>query len=247
MNAKNNHLPVYIFVDKKVEAEYRTYLQNKESTIKYAYVDSPNVYKFIEKIYNNNDYVYTFENFDDIKKQLIEQWAGLMFLYLRALKEEKQLDCLSNEIENLKNISSRIDIAIGTILKNTSDAKDVQAVNKRQSDVLIKSSAMRFASKLPYFETNTTKEQINQFVNKLLAFFEIDDFTNKYTTQKASLFVKELYLSIFNQATEDFDRIKIRKLYQIYNEEKQKLDKTDKLSFEKYVCEEVANNNILPF
>jgi len=29
--------------------------------------------------------------------------------------------------------------------------------------------------------------------------------------------------------------------------EKQKLDKTDKLSFEKYVCEEVANNNILPF
>ena len=155
LKAKENRIPVYIFVDKKVEAEYRTYLKNKDSDIKFAYVDSINVYKFIEKIYNNNDFVYTFENFDDIKSRLTDQWAGLMLLYLRELRESKQIQNLEVEIKNLKNISERIDIAIETILKKTADEKEIQAVNKQQSDILIKSSVRNFCGEFPPFEANT--------------------------------------------------------------------------------------------
>lgn len=41
---------VYIFIDRYVDAEYSTYLKNKNANITYAQVDDIRVYKFIEEI-----------------------------------------------------------------------------------------------------------------------------------------------------------------------------------------------------
>jgi len=62
-------LPIYIFIDKNVHSEYRTYLRNKNnSQVNYAYADNIGVYEFIEEAeaqFKNNN-VCPFERFKDI-------------------------------------------------------------------------------------------------------------------------------------------------------------------------------------
>ncbi len=247
LNAKEIHLPVYVFVDKKVESEYRTYLSNKDAEIKYAYVDNVCVYKFIEKIYTNNEFVYTFDNFDDIRKQLIEQWAGLMFLHLRKLKEEKQLDTLSGEIENLKSISSRIDIAVSSILKKTANENEVKAVNKEQSSAMVTLTAKRFASLFPYFYPKTEYLQLEKFVTELMKFFSSENMTKNYTTKDASLHIKEMFLKIFSIKTDDFNPLEIKELYRFYNKERDTIINNGIKDFIKQVSEEILRTKVLPF
>lgn len=247
INAKEDHIPIYIFVDKKVESEYKTYLSNKELEIKYAYVDNVNVYKFLEKIYNNNDFIYTFDNFDDIRKQLVEQWAGLMFLHLRQLKEKKQLDSLSGEIENLKSISSRIDIAVNSILKKTVNEKEVKAVNKEQTSAMITLISKRFASLFPYFYPETEYTHIEKFVTKLLEFFNSENMTKAYTPKAASSHIKKIFLQIFNTNTDDFNPIEIMELYGYYNKEKDKIINNGINAFIKQVSDEILRTKVLPF
>ena len=48
--ALKNEKQVYIFIEKNVESEYGTYLENKDREIKYRYVDDVRIYQFIEEI-----------------------------------------------------------------------------------------------------------------------------------------------------------------------------------------------------
>ena len=72
--------PVYIFVEKSVLAEYKTYEKNKESKdIEYAAVDDKSVYQFMDEVFSLpiNNQVAPFETSSDITEYLQEQWSGL--------------------------------------------------------------------------------------------------------------------------------------------------------------------------
>ena len=81
--------PTYIFVERDVLAEYKTYSRNKDATVDWAAVNDVRVYKFIDEIYalSTNNVVAPFETSLDITVFLQEQWASL---FQRLLQESSQ-------------------------------------------------------------------------------------------------------------------------------------------------------------
>ncbi|MCW2395611.1 MULTISPECIES: hypothetical protein [unclassified Sphingobium] len=70
---------VYIFVEREVYHEYRTFERNRDSKIKWASVDNSRIYEFLSEVYGlkNNNPIQPFETSFDITENLKEQWAGL--------------------------------------------------------------------------------------------------------------------------------------------------------------------------
>ena len=102
--------PVYIFVEKAVLAEYRTYEKNKDSKeIAYAAVDDVAIYRFLEEVFSLplNNQVAPFETSADITAYLQEQWSGLFHSLLRetARKQEvkliEDLGAIANTLKQL--------------------------------------------------------------------------------------------------------------------------------------------------
>lgn len=108
-NAIEKNIPIYIFIEKNVLAEYYTYKKNRENKkIKYAHVDNTNIFKLIDVIYSQkkNNLVKDFENFDDISSWLKDQWAGIFADFLSKTSEQTELANLSSQISDLRNIST---------------------------------------------------------------------------------------------------------------------------------------------
>ena|ERR1019366_7924271 len=98
---------VYIFVEKSVEAEYRTYTHNKElKGIKYQAVDNVEVYRFLEevKLLPINNAIAQFEDSQDIISFLREQWAGLFQRYLQSQQRMKEVQVL----ERMESVSETL-------------------------------------------------------------------------------------------------------------------------------------------
>ncbi|NWC00821.1 DUF4062 domain-containing protein [Pseudomonas gingeri] len=93
---------VYIFIDKSVHNEFRTYERNKENKeISYASVDDTRIFSFIEEIQALpiNNPIANFETTSDIMEYLKEQWAGLFQRLLAENSKQKEITAL-NEIKS---------------------------------------------------------------------------------------------------------------------------------------------------
>ena len=98
---------VYIFAEKSVLSEYRTYTKNKGSKdIKYASVDNVAIYQFMDEVFSLplNNQVAPFETSSDITEYLQEQWSGLFHRLLREDARQKEVMLL----ENLKNTAETL-------------------------------------------------------------------------------------------------------------------------------------------
>lgn len=82
------HKHVYIFVEKAVLVEYRTWLQNESNKdFKPKYVDDLRIYSFLKEVhsYPTNNVVLDFDSISDMIDFLRQQWSGL---FQRFLQEE---------------------------------------------------------------------------------------------------------------------------------------------------------------
>jgi hypothetical protein len=103
---------VFIFIDKNVLSEFRTYLVNKANrNIKYHYVDNPRIYEFIEQLEElpKNNPIQAFESSDDIIHFLREQWAGLFHFFLQEQKRLKEINLLQGIENTAKTLNQLID------------------------------------------------------------------------------------------------------------------------------------------
>ena len=79
--ASNNHIPIYILIEKGVYAEYQTYKLNKDNAdIEYAHVDSINIFKLIDDIHSkpSNNPIFSFEKYNrSLAKVIIASLSGL--------------------------------------------------------------------------------------------------------------------------------------------------------------------------
>lgn len=100
---------VYIFIDKHVYAEYETYLLNKESEIKFRYVDDVRIYKFIEEIkgLGSNNNIKSFETASEITAYLKEQFAGLFQRFLENQSRIKEVSLINN-LEKTANTLNKL-------------------------------------------------------------------------------------------------------------------------------------------
>lgn len=108
LTARDLDIPIFIFVDKSVAGEYRTYKENKgNSSIKFAHVDSVNVFHLLDEIYfqKRNNLTREFENTDDITSWLRDQWAGLFAMHISRHSTESQLKTLSAQVDELRATS----------------------------------------------------------------------------------------------------------------------------------------------
>lgn len=106
--AHNQDIPVYIFVEKGVLAEYGTYKENRNnSSVHYAHVDSVNIFRLLDSIYDlrRNNLTQGFENLDDITAWLRDQWAGLFAEFLTREAGGTTLATLGKQLEDLSNIT----------------------------------------------------------------------------------------------------------------------------------------------
>ncbi|MCW0448511.1 hypothetical protein NB721_003759 [Xanthomonas sacchari] len=138
---------VYIFVEKSVLAEYRTYLANKENdSFVPASVNDKRIFQFIEEIYqlNSNNVVEGFELPNDITRYLREQWAGL---FQRLLTETARANEASI-VQGLKQTAATLDSLVSYLVAQK-EKGDV-AIN----DIMLLNhpafNAVRDAAGIPY-------------------------------------------------------------------------------------------------
>lgn len=92
LQARRGGVPIYIFVEKNVHAEYKTYSKNKDQKMAYAHVDNPLVFDLIEDIYKQrlNNYINEFVDVSDITSVLKSQWATMVRAHIRERLKVKR-------------------------------------------------------------------------------------------------------------------------------------------------------------
>jgi hypothetical protein len=110
--ARERDIPIFIFVEKAVLAEFQTFKKNKSTgaNVTYAHVDNVNVFHLIDHILSRerNNFVRGFDRFDDISSWLREQWAGLFADFVSRRGAETNLRDLSARIAELGQVTSAL-------------------------------------------------------------------------------------------------------------------------------------------
>jgi hypothetical protein len=109
--AIDKDIPAYIFIESGVAAEYQTFRENRDNdSIKYAHVDSVNIFRLIDSIYKQrrNNLVKEFDNVDEITNWLRDQWAGLFTSFLTQRSNEAQLSSLEQQLSKLNVVTESL-------------------------------------------------------------------------------------------------------------------------------------------
>jgi Domain of unknown function (DUF4062) len=137
-SATERDIPIYVLIDKSVYSEYETFKRNRDnSTIKYAYVDSVNIFSLIDFVVSRprNNPIFHFELSNEIESWLREQWAGLFREMIRNRTDRAQIASLADQVADLSNIS--------TTLKRYLEELVSQSANKEQAKELIEEEHAR--------------------------------------------------------------------------------------------------------
>lgn len=118
---------VYVFIDRDVDAEYQTYLKNKDKDIEYSHVDDKRIFEFIEEIRSlkRNNIIHPFYSSNEIITFLREQWAGLLHQYLQEQSRYAQTDTLNDLRETLGMAKDLTDLLVSA---NESQSKNISEV-----------------------------------------------------------------------------------------------------------------------
>lgn len=109
--ALERDIPVYILIERSVYAEYQTYERNRDNaSIRYAHVDSTNVFRFIAEILSKprNNPIQTFEKYAEIQAWLRDQWAGLMREFLIKRSSQRQIATLTSQVAELAEVNTTL-------------------------------------------------------------------------------------------------------------------------------------------
>lgn len=137
-------IPVYIFVEKGVLAEYQTYKGNRDNkTIRYAHVDSVNVFRLLDGIYSlkRNNLTRGFENLDDITTWLRDQWSGLFAEFLKKRSTATSLQTLARQLESLENVTGVLKDYSEKIIEGVSP-KEFPSIKRNLDDKLRSKNAV---------------------------------------------------------------------------------------------------------
>lgn len=148
--AYGHDIPVYIVMEAGVHSEYQTYLRNKDNEqIRYAHVDSVNVFKLIEEILTKprNNPVFTFERFSQVEVWLKDQWSGFFRELLKTRSQQKQLLALTGQVGELKAVTETLKTYLEAVMVG---------IDKDDSTRLIESEEKRLdeSKKLELVRTN---------------------------------------------------------------------------------------------
>lgn len=163
-------MPVFIFVDKNVYAEYQTYRKNYKilepdsnlfgvkSDFTFAHVDDIQVFQFIGKL--SGKAIKTFERIEDIERYLANQFAGMMHSYLNELQNQEKDRRVIDSVGELKRLSEQMNEMLQAVGQNVIEAQNFQKVVDSQNRILI-------------------DFYINQFMDNIVFSQELEDFSRE--------------------------------------------------------------------
>lgn len=165
--AQEADIPTFILVDGAVHAEYQTFIRNRDNkSVKYAHVDSPNVFILLESIFElgRNNPVFAFDRATDIEAWLREQWAGLFRELLRTRSQQQQLSTLNAQVMQLQSVNDTLKTYLEAVLTKVTPDDSARLITDEEKKL---SSAKR-----------ESEYSQNGFVNYLTG-RGIDDHTAK--------------------------------------------------------------------
>lgn len=206
-NAVSNGIPLYVFIDSKVYAEFEIYevnyekIENNGESINFRNTKDINVFRFIREVKGIGHISITeFEKVLQIKEFLSKQWSDMFKSYLDFLKEKESDKRIVNTVDEMKLLIRKMDIMLNTvgkkILTNGSD-EEYNDVKKKQKIVTV-------CEKI----SNSFKLYVNEG--------EVENVNRK---QFISDFLKVLYESLKNEIwfMIDTDRNLLKKFYIYFN------------------------------
>ena len=147
LTAIKEDVPIYVFVEKGVLAEYETYKNNREAKVKYAHVDSVNIFKLLDDIYGQprNNLVREFATANDITSWLRDQWAGLFANYVFRRREEKMVGEIRSEIASLKAVVDALKTYSEVLVKNLNTSNSAEVIKQVHQELETKSLEARLS------------------------------------------------------------------------------------------------------
>jgi hypothetical protein len=169
---------IYIFVEKPVLAEYRTYIKNKNvKDFTPTSVDSLRIFQFLEELYSlpAGNPIEAFETSNDIVRYLKEQWAGLFQRLLQESARQMEIEL----IEDMKNTASTLNQLVTFLTEER--RKGDNAIK----DILLSShpafEEIKKAAKIPYRVVFHSIEELDALLGA--RGYEQDEFSNDDTIE----------------------------------------------------------------
>jgi len=176
-------IPIFIFVEKNVHAEYYTFSKNKEffnelhkkpkneRIFEFAHVDSIKIFDFIEEVQLKA--VQTFEKFSDIENYLRNQWAGMFFLYLNDQLRKNNDNKILDAVSEIRSVSERMnEMLTGVGKKVLTDNGEYEEIIKQQNLTILKFFIERFAEnidvELEPYQTQKAEEASSRIASLLI-------------------------------------------------------------------------------
>ena len=142
-NAADEGIPIYVFIDNKVNVEYEIYEENYEEIesekikINFKNVKNINVFRFIREIKNiGNLPIIEFSKTIQIKDFLSKQWSDMFKKYLAILKDKKNYENIKNTVEDMNLLVRKMNLMLESMGKkilteNNSDEYDKVVTSQR--------------------------------------------------------------------------------------------------------------------
>lgn len=167
--AIEENIPIFIFIDKNVYSEYHTFKENRklfkqlaidvdEKTnipkLKFAFVDSLNVFEFIDEIRgfaSKGKAIWEFEKFEHIEQCLRSQWAGMFYLYLNMLRDKNRADKVFDAVTELRSITEQMNSMLKEVGKRVIEESEYKEILIKQNEITIENFARQIVQGI-YFD-----------------------------------------------------------------------------------------------
>lgn len=138
-SAVERDIPTYILIDSSVDAEYQTFLKNKDiKTVTYAHVDSVNIFYFIESIRDKqrNNPIKLFTKYSEIEAWLREQWAGTFRELIHRMSNTNRIQEIDSKVADLSETAETLKRYLEQVVERVSPKPDdaiaiIKAENER--------------------------------------------------------------------------------------------------------------------
>jgi hypothetical protein len=150
-SARDAGIPSYILIEKNVMSEYETFKRNRDNTsIKYAHVDSVNIFGFIDYLVTRpkNNPIFNFEFSSEISTWLREQWAGLFRELIRTRTDRNQITSLAAQVQDLSNVSETLKRYLEEVVSRVGNKEEAKEIIGEEQAKLTSSRILAELAKL---------------------------------------------------------------------------------------------------
>lgn len=244
--ANNHGIPIFVFVEKNVYAEYGIYEENiseleSGKNIKFKATNNINVFRFIKEVKNSGYISITeFSQAIEIKEFLRKQWADIFKRSLSMQQEEKRIKNLEEAVTEMQRLIAQMNVMISGIGRRVldSNSEEYQELvdNQKVLDICFRlAEHMRLTSPNP----NNRDNNVDFLVKGLNETRIIMNQEDGLTTDKLFKIIIDVYakydLSIFYLHTSR-DFIKLIFDLNLANQELKMQEIKSMLTDDKYYC-----------